>query len=162
MQKDIWMSKKWMNNEAICCSERRTGLYMRYDKDVDPEVKTAYKELVKWIRARFCFPVRVTVYVKTSKRVVSKDGDFCVSVFFRPDSYQEEPYSRIATGDYKELVKKWGIQKAKIAILMPLINDLTHYFQWLNGEKLTLIGEKRQATVYTNALMEEYMDDMDG
>ena len=104
---------------------------------------------------------RITVYVKTSKRVVSKDGDFCVSVFFRPDSYQEEPYSRIATGDYKELVKKWGIQKAKIAILMPLINDLTHYFQWLNGEKLTLIGEKRQATVYTNALIEEYMDDMD-
>ena len=156
MQKDIWMSKKWMNNKAICCSERRTGLYMRYDKEVDSEVKIAFKDLARWIRARFYFPVRVTVYVKASKRVLARDGDLCVSVFFRPDSYEEEPYSRIATGDYKELADKWDDQKAKIALLTPLFIDLTYYFQWLNAEKLTLIGEKRQASCYANALMEEY------
>ena len=149
-----------MKNKYINQSGRRTGLRMRYDKDVDPEVKQAFRGLVNWIRARFCFPVRVTVYVKATKRVIARDGDRCVSVFFRPYNYLEDPYTRIATGDYDDLAQKYGNQKAMIQILMPLFIDLTHYYQWINSEKLTLKGEQRKATIYANSLMEEYLDDL--
>ena len=160
MPKDIWISEKWMKNPDIYHSGRRTGLRMRYDKEVDPEVKAAFQELVDWIRARFYFPVRVTVYIKASEHVTASDGDLCVSVSFLPYSYLDEPHSKIATGDYDELVSKRGILQAKIAILLPLFFELTHYYQWVNDEKLTSIGEKRQASRYAQDLMEEYLDDL--
>ena len=53
-----------MKNPDIYHSGTRTGLRMRYDKYLDPEVKTTFQELAGWIRARFYFPVRVTVYIK--------------------------------------------------------------------------------------------------
>lgn len=124
MPKDIWISEKWMKNPDIYHSGRRTGLRMRYDKEIDPEVKAAFQELVDWIRARFYFPVRVTVYIKASEQVTASDGDLCVSVSSLPYSYLDEPHSKIATGDYDELVSKRGILQAKIAILLPLFIEL--------------------------------------
>ena len=159
MAKDIWMSKKWVKNPKINISGRRTGLRMRYENNVSPEIKNLFKEMASWIRQRFFFPVRVPVYIKSKRRIKSKDGDLCVSTSLWPYDYAEEPYIRIATGDYEELVKERGKLQANIAILLPLLHELTHYFQWINSEKLTLIGEERQASRYANDLMEEYLED---
>ena len=116
------------------------------------------RELADWIRARFYFPIRVTVYVKASERVTANDGDQCVSISFLPYSYLDEPYLKIAAGDYDDLVSKRGILQAKIVILLELFIQLTHYYQWINDEKLTSIGEKRQASYYAQDLMDEYLD----
>ena len=43
MPKDIWISEKWMKNPDIYHSGRRTGLRMRYDKEIDPEVKLLFR-----------------------------------------------------------------------------------------------------------------------
>ncbi len=161
MNKDIWISEEWKKNPVICNAERRTGLRLKFDKETHPEVKASFKKISKWIRERFCFPIRVPVYVKAAKTVIARDGEHCVGVFFEPDDYKWEPYIRIATGDYEELLKKSGELQAKIAILLPMLHELTHYYQWLNSEQLTSLGKERQATRYAEDIMEEYLDDLD-
>ena len=160
MSQDIWISKEWMNNQNICIPGRRTGLRLRIDKNVHPEVKAAYKQLANWIRERFLFPIRVPAYIKCSERIKARDGEYCVALFFRPDDYSVEPYIRIATGDYKKLEKTKGALQAKIAILLPLFHELTHYFQWINSVEKTKLGEEQQAIRYAHNLMEEYLDDL--
>ena len=160
MKTDIWISEKWTKNDKLLQGRQRTGLRLRIDATVDPEIKTTFKELAKWLRERFYFPIRVPVYIKASDRIIARDGDLCVSVFFEPDEYTVEPYIRIATGDYRELVKTRGTLQARIAILLPIFHELTHYYQWINAVKLTEIGKERQAARYANDLMEEYLDDL--
>ena len=133
---------------------------MRYEKAVHPDVKESFKVLVKWLRERFFFPIHVPVYVKASDRIRSKDRELCVGTFFRPDSFQEEPYIRIATGDYEKLILKRGLLQARIAILLPLLHELTHYYQWVNSIQKSPIGEERQAARYAHDLMEEFLDDL--
>ncbi|MBO4872930.1 MAG: hypothetical protein J5496_05910 [Lachnospiraceae bacterium] len=160
MKTDIWNSREWMENRYICSSDRRTGLRLRCEKKINPEVKDSFVKLVKWIRDRFFFPIRIPVYVKCSERIRARDGDLCVGIFFRPDNFITEPYISIATGDFEKLVSERGISQAKIAILLPLLHELTHYFQWINSVALTPVGEERQATRYAQSLMEEYLDDL--
>ena len=160
MKKDIWNSKEWMKNSIICSSDRRTGLRLRFDKNVNPEVKDSFIKLGNWIRERFFFPIRIPVYVKCSEQRRARDGELCVGVFFRPDNYSTEPFIRIATGDFERLISERGVLQAKIAILLPLFHELTHYYQWINSVTLTTIGEERQATSYSHSLMEEYLDDL--
>lgn len=161
MKKDIWISEEWKKNPNICNTERRTGLRLRIDNKTNPAVKDSFIKISKWIRERFCFPIRVPVYVKASKTVRAKDGEHCVGIFFEPDDYKWEPYIRIATGDYEELVNERGELQAKIAVLLPLLHELTHYYQWLNAEQLTSLGKERQASRYAKDIMEEYLDDID-
>ena len=160
MKKDIWVSNEWRNNPEICLHRRRTGLRLKIDKSVDPEVKEAFLMLAKWIRERFFFFFRLPAYIKSSKMLKAKDGDLCVGIFFEPDSYADEPYIRVSTGDYMELVNKKGTLQARIAILLPFLHELTHYYQWINSENLTQIGKERQATRYSQDIMDEYLDDL--
>ena len=86
------------------------------------------------------------------------DGSFSYGTFFRPFNYSDEPYIRIAVGDFNDLVLKWGKQDAEYAIFACLAHELTHYFQWINDLKLTEIGEERQATRYQKFIMYEYVE----
>ena len=63
---------------------------------------------------------------------------------------------RIATGDYQELVAERGKKEAMWSILGTLAHELTHYFQYINQLELTRIGEERQATVYSDYILNDY------
>ena len=158
MNQDLWVSEEWKKNPALQ-SKRQPGLKMKYDKEIKQEVKRLFQRLAAWIRERFYFPIQVSVYVKTDKRVKARDGDACVSVSFLPDSFNDEPDIKIATGDYEELIARQGILQARAALIHPLLHELTHYFQWINSKQLTPIGENRQANHYADNLLEEYLQD---
>ena len=81
-----------------------------------------------------------------------------MALFFEPISYADEPYIRIAVGDFNELCRKWGRENAIFFILKVMSHELTHYFQWINGLKLTSIGKERQATMYSEYIVSEYAD----
>ncbi|MBR5139800.1 MAG: hypothetical protein IKV16_01975, partial [Clostridia bacterium] len=80
---------------------------------------------------------------------------------FRPADRNREPYIKIATGDYAQLLEKRGKDNALAAMLYTLFYELTHYFQWLNDLDLTLIGEERQATNYSQIIMFAYSETRD-
>ena len=151
----IWRLDNW---EKILPKDGswRTGLRFRCDKNVDPEVKRACLQFGKWLRAEYYFPVRIVVYVKEAERIRAKDGDHVVGTFFEPYSYYDEPYIRIATGDYEELLSKNGKDNALASILISLAHELTHYYQWINNLQLTSMGRERQASRYARYIIDEY------
>lgn len=151
----IWTITKWKNN-LFDTGERRTGIRFRYDKTVDNEVKRACSQFAKWMRREYYFPARVPVYVKDAKTIRAKDGDKVKGIFFEPKLYSDEPYIKIAVGDYYDLVKKHGKDNALAMILSSLAHEITHYYQWINNIELTKTGAERQASQYAKYILYEY------
>ena len=79
-----------------------------------------------------------------------------VGSFFEPFSYLDEPYIRIAAGDYNELANHLGKDNALASILLSLAHELTHYYQWINNIQLTPVGREWQAARYANYIIDEY------
>ena len=48
---------------------------MRFDKNVDVEVKRACKEYVQWLKSIYRFPVRVPIYFKETKYIKTSSKD---------------------------------------------------------------------------------------
>ena len=151
----IWTMDNWKKN-LLGNTHRRTGIRFRYDNTVDAEVKRACMQFAFWLRSEYVFPLRVLIYVKGAETIRTKDGENVVGCFFEPFSYSEEPYIRIATGDYKKLTSNFGKDNALATILASLAHELTHYYQWINNIQLTPIGRERQATRYAAYIIDEY------
>ena len=154
----IWTLDKWEKFYNISDSKHRTGARLKFDKDVDPEVKRACKEFLIWLRKEYFFPIRVPIYVKAAEQIKAKDGEMVSGTCFLPFDMHKEPYIRISAGDYYELKNKRGKDNALAAILGSIAHELTHYFQWVNGLEYTLIGEERQATQYVRYILYEYAE----
>ena len=96
------------------------------------------------------------VYVKNKKTVLTKDGENVVGLFFEPFSYKDEPYIKIAVGDYETLEVKWGKDNALASILLTLAHEITHYYQWLNNIQITSSSRERQANRCAKYIIDEY------
>ena len=156
----IWTIENWKSN-LDSSDKRRTGLRLRIENTVDEEVKRACKDFAKWLRMEYYFPLRLPVYIKSSWYIRTMDGDNVVGSFFEPYEFNVEPYIRIATGDYIELVKSNGRDDALASILISIAHEITHYYQWINGLKLTPVGRERQATYYSRCIIDEYASTRD-
>ena len=155
----IWTIENWEKNINLHEQGHRTSLRIRFDKDIDSEVRRSCKEFVSFLRKEYFFPLRVVVYVKNVKKLIAIDGDKVYGTFWSMnDDYSVEPQIRVAAGDYNDLCNKWGKDSALTAILLTIAHELTHYFQWINALKLTPIGQERQATKYARYILDEYAE----
>lgn len=154
----IWTIDKWEKYIDIDDARNRRGLRVRYEKNINPEVKRACKEFFTWIRSEYFFPKRVVVYMRASRHIKARDSDMVSATIWMPDDKMDEPYIRVSTGDYEEMLKKRGKYNALAAILASIAHELTHYFQWINNIELTRIGEERQATMYSRYILNEYAE----
>lgn len=154
----VWTLDTWMKYYENGKYKTRSGLRLRIDKEVDLEVKRACKEFCKWLRTEYYFPIRVSIYLKSANLIKALDGDMVVSTFFEPASRCDEPYIRLATGDYLEMLSNNCKDNALAAIIGSIAHELTHYFQWINDVKLTEIGYERQARAYVQFILDEYAE----
>lgn len=152
---DVWRIDKW-HRRLDASVNRRSGLRLRINSNVDSDVRIACLKFAKWLRLEYEFPLRVPIYIKGSVYLSAKDGEKCVGLFFEPSDYSQEPYITIAAGDYEQRKKTVGRDDALAGILSTIIHELTHYFQWINGLDLTDIGRERQATMYSRRILDEY------
>jgi hypothetical protein len=102
-------------------------------------------KFAKWLRTQFEFPIRVSVYLSPREKIFS-NGEFASASFFAPYDKNEEPFIRIATGDYIALRKAWGKNNALAANLCSLAHEIIHYQQWWNDEELSEAGTPRKAS----------------
>lgn len=153
---DIWKIDKWKTYYAN--KNYRSGIKIDYDNGVNEEVRCAISCLIDWLRKNYNFPIRVRIYVKKSSLVKARDGDLVPYLFFWPYNREDEPYIKLATGDFYKLKKKRGRDDALATILTALLRNFTHYFRWLNNIQLTPIGEERQATKYARLKLNEYKE----
>ena len=152
----IWTLDNWEKIYGDLCIKK--GIRLHFEKGIDCEVKRAILEFINWLRTEYYFPVRVNIYFKCAFRIKALDGELVSATFFGPFDKMVNPYIRIATGDYQELLKNKGKDNALGAYLYTIAHELTHYFQWINDLKLTEKGEERQATVYSNYILDEYKE----
>ncbi len=150
----IWTLENW--KKTYDNVDVRTGLRLRCDKSINDEVRRVCKDFCIWLRKNYYFPIRIPIYLKSDYKIKAMDGDLVSATFFQPNSKYIEPYIRIATGDYSELLNTDGKDDALAAILGSIAHELTHYFQWINDIYLTEIGAERQAKVYVNYIISEY------
>lgn len=150
----IWTIDKW--KKTLENKDIRHGLRVRYEKDVNEEVKLVCKEFFRYLRSEYYFPIRVAVYIKSTERIKALDGDLVCGTCFMPSDPLVEPYIRIATGDYELLVSEGGKDYAAKEILYTIAHELTHYFQWVNSLQLTEMGEERQAKQYGKFIIDDY------
>ena len=135
----LWYCTDW---SIYISKNKRSGIRMRFDKNVDVEVKRACKEYVQWLKSIYRFPVRVPIYFKETKYIKTSSKDLVSAVFFGPNDLMVEPYIKIAVGDYNDLCKVQGKDDALAAILCSITHELTHYFQWIKYHELWLSGGK--------------------
>lgn len=154
----IWTIEQWKRKYSTDSQNYRTGLRLRMDRDVDPEVKRACKEFFQWLRKEYFFPFRIPVYVKASARIKAKDGDMIPGRIILPYDWRLEPYITVAAGDYDDLLKRRGKDNALAEILFSIAHELTHYFQWINDIELTERGMEWQATHYSILILDEYAE----
>ena len=140
---------------------RREGIRLRFEKDVCSEIREECIQFVQWLRKEYQFPMRVVIYVKNAEQMKAMNGEMVSATFFGPYDLMQEPYIKVATGDYEENAEKWGKDSALTAILLTIAHELTHYFQWINSLSLTPIGQERQATKYARYIMDDYAETRD-
>ena len=152
----IWTLENWKKHYNLNDAKHRIGVRIKFDNNVDIEIKRACKEFMSWLRKEYFFPIRIPIYIKSSETIKALDGDRVSASCFIPDNKQIEPYVRIAVGDYYDMLKKRGKDNALAAILRSIAHELTHYFQWINDIELTEIGIERQAKKYADFILDEY------
>lgn len=152
---NIWNCDNW--KKVYKGNNIRNGLRLRFDVNVDKEVKLALKDFTKHLRKEYSFPYRVNVYVKSKMKIKAIDGELVDGTFGGPYDKLEEPFIRISVGDYcKEKIKR-GRRNVLISYCHVMAHELTHYFQWINQIKLTEIGEERQAKEYADIIVGDYI-----
>ncbi|MFC3799225.1 hypothetical protein [Cohnella sp. GCM10012308] len=130
----------------------RTGLRTRSLPGVHPEVRRACLEFIKWLRLTMDFPIRVVIYLKKDYRIRTRDRQQVTASFFAPFNKSDEPYIRVATGDYKELLIKVGNDHALAGFLHSIAHELVHYRQWLTDAPFS----ERQAVSRAKKIVEAY------
>jgi hypothetical protein len=115
----------------------RTGLRLRCERGVSPEVRMVCIKFCKWLRTQIDFPIRVVIYLKKDYQIRNITTKEMVSAtFLAPYDKDVEPYIRIATGDYYDLIKERGKKDALYAMLDCIAHEIIHYQQWLEDKKL--------------------------
>lgn len=152
----LWTSNNW--NEYIS-EKSRPGIRLKFDKNVDPEVKRACKQYVNWLRTQYYFPIRVPIYFKSSCEIISCAGEKASASFFGPFDIKNEPFIRVAVGDYYDLLNRSGKDDALAVILVSITHELTHYFQWIKHHDEWCYADdilnnyyERQALYYANVI----------
>ena len=154
----LWAFCNWSQYLHV---EYRCGVRLRFDQGVDPEVRRACKQFVNWLREWYEFPVRVPIYFKNKKQIKSRSGELASATFFGPFDLTQEPYIRVAVGDYPDLLAARGQDDALAAILGSICHEMTHYFQWIKqhdlwGNPMFDAKRERQALYYADVILDDY------
>jgi hypothetical protein len=129
---------------AMNGSRHREGLRIRGHRG-DPEVRAALIRYARWLRGEYDFPVRVPVYLLPGTSLRTINGQLVAASFFAPWSRAEEPYIRIATGDYRELKAAEGRDNALAAVILSMSHECVHYQQWVETGNIWERGVARKA-----------------
>lgn len=136
----------------------RTGLRVVTRKNVHNDVRRAARKFAAWLRLHYDFPIRVTVYLYSVDCLKSSSDEDVVSIFFQPLKRNKEPGIYLATGDYKELIKKLGNRdNALCSIIVDQIalHILNYQNWWFNHNWSKATCKKRR-----NLLIRNYATDI--
>jgi hypothetical protein len=122
----------------------RNGIRIRGQRG-NAVVRDALIRYSAWLRSKHDFPVRVPVYLLPGDTFVTAENETVVSSFFAPFDRSQEPYIRIATGDFPQLQRESGRDNALAAFILSLSRQVAHYWQWVRTGETWESGVGKQA-----------------
>lgn len=141
----IWIDKEF---QTYYDESRSKGIAVYYEKSLPDEKRTQTDKLIKWLRKRYFFPIRCSIFVRDCAKFKSKTrGKTCLGIFFAPQRESEVPQIFIAGCNVQDTVA------------YTLFHELTHYFQWyfLQDDKRSDRSLETEATKYANYLCENFL-----
>jgi hypothetical protein len=117
------------------------------------EVKQVILKFAKWLRTECEFPIRVPVYLLPGENFLTIDGECCIASFFAPWERTDEPYIRLATGDYPTLKKKHGKYNALLMNIESMAQQIIRYQIWVKTGELSDRGVLKKG----EQLVEKYL-----
>jgi hypothetical protein len=84
-------------------------------------------------------------------------GECVAASFFAPWKRHEEPFIRIATGDYPALKRERGRDNALAAFITSLSHEVVHYRQWVETGEISERGVASRA----RSMLRRYADTVD-
>ncbi len=163
------MMKLWFKAENVVSQNperfdsKKKGLRLRFEKDVDPEVKRCIKEFCAWLRTIFVFPIRIVIYIRSAEYVRTHDGELVSAKFWGPYDFGGNPYAVIGTGNYNGSLEGKEKDNELAGILCSIGHELTHYYQWVTDPQWReeknvdeIKKEERQAVYYSRAIVDYY------
>ena len=142
----------WIKNNE----KSNYNLRLKFERDIDPEVKRACKEFARWLRKEYYFPKKVYVYFKSSETITALDEEKVSATFWSPYDKNQQSYAKVATGDYDKMLKKRGKDNALASILHSVAHELTHYFQWLKDIEDSEVKIEKQAKRCADLIIDKY------
>ena len=138
-------------------------LTLRFQKDIDPTIRTLYMDFARWIRKNYCFPKSISVFFYNEETVKTSSGDYVSAFFWGPYDRMEKPYIKIATGDYNRVLREYDGNNSTtmIRFLQTMAHELSHYYQWLQSdwEEKSNQQIEKQARYYAKAVVYDYIHD---
>jgi tetratricopeptide (TPR) repeat protein len=131
--------------------KRRSGLRI-VGRRGPSDVRRCLQRYARWLREYVNFPVRVPVYLSPRKELKLSDGQSASASILTPFDRRQEPYIRIAAGDYAELLRERGRDRALAAYLGSLSHEVVHYRQWIERKPLT----ERGVIAKASAMVDDY------
>ncbi|EST10411.1 hypothetical protein [Sporolactobacillus laevolacticus] len=139
-------------------NKKRTGLRLRCEKGVNEEVRNVVIYFCQWLRNEYDFPIRVVIYLKKAYRIKTiETHELVTGSFFGPFNKNEEPYIRVATGDFDELVQERGKIDAFFAILETIAHEIVHYCQWHHDEEFN----EEEAEFQSKTIVDRYAETLE-
>lgn len=140
----------------------RTGLLLRYETGISPEVNMVCIKFCKWLRRQFDFPIRVVIYLKPDYRIRNRTtNEMALATFLAPYDKNLEPEIRIATGSYMELIKLKGKKYALYEMLDSIAHEIIHYQQWLEDKELNEDDAEEQGYNLVDSYLETFTSILD-
>lgn len=157
MKQDLWRVQEGREN---------SGIFLHIDREVPRNLRLAFMRFTNWIRAQYIFPVKVTVYIKSTAYILSRaTGKSVAANIWMPYDLQKTACIKVSVGDFNELVRESDAFGATCSELCSLAHEITHYFQWQNGCDMDSAAAVRvneqQARRKARRMVQKYIDTED-
>ncbi|SFS64009.1 HEAT repeat domain-containing protein [Marininema halotolerans] len=134
----------------------REGIYTRSYPEVQAQFRIPFQLFAKWIRKKRSFPIRVVVYLYKEDWIINRSGEEVAGLFFAPYDKNEEPYIKVATGDFNSIDSDCEEGMGIYAYLQVFAHEVVHYEQWLHDHPF----DEEEADSKSEKMVDEFIDDM--
>ena len=156
MWRNIWTSKNWKKCGIVNKSQYNNRIEITFEAGVDRDLRKSVLRFISWLQIEYTFPKKCTIYILNREKIPALDGDLVYGTFFGPFNSSDDSYIRIAVGDYIDMVEERGRDNAITAILITIIHEVTHYFQWVNGRKDHRFFNEIEAKIFQKVIIHQY------
>ncbi|PJI07265.1 MULTISPECIES: tetratricopeptide repeat protein [Clostridium] len=107
----------------------RGGLRIRYESHMDLQLKDIIIEFARWLRKKYIFPIRLTIYIRYEYKSKANNSDKFLASFLEPDSEKYNPHIRVEVKNHRDDVD--DTNEFRKYILISIAHEIIHYMQWI-------------------------------